>query len=164
MSLCLLGLVKPQKTSALGGPTDDVGSCAQLEALNSDSHASDDITLTSDIDCTGQTVAALFPNGYHGTFNGQGHTIRGFVLNDPSGDSDGLFSSATGATFENVTLTDGSVASEYEAGALLGSGSDVNVTNVSSDWTVTAGIYYAGGLIGGLGYDTSVASSYNLNN
>ena len=128
--------------------TDTVTTCAQLEALGSGA-AYDTINLPHDIDCTGYTVDPLFTSGFHGTFNGQGHTISNITINHPNDDGVGLFAYTNGATLENVSMAGGTVTGEYYVGALVGGAEATTVSNVHSDLTVAMpGGYYGGGLIG----------------
>ena len=86
-------------------------------------------------------------NAYQGTFNGQGHTISGLTINQPSSSYAGLFGdTGNSATVENVNLTNVSVTGSAYAGGLVGV-NDATITSCTSSGTVTGDVY-VGGLLG----------------
>ncbi|HSX06350.1 MAG TPA: choice-of-anchor U domain-containing protein [Candidatus Saccharimonadia bacterium] len=134
-------------TLTVNAPTDTVATCTALQALSDNGSNYDTIHLTHDIDCTDTVSSPLFPAGFHGTFDGQGHAISGLAISD-SGNA-GLFTSTDGATIENLTIS-GTIASTSScAGGVVGEADNTNFANITSAVTVSSGSgYYAGGLAG----------------
>lgn len=88
---------------------------------------------------------------FTGSFNGNGHTISGMMINRTGSNYVGLFGFTTGATISNVTLSGGSVVANSNVGALIGYMSGGSVSSSASSMTVTAvstAESNAGGLIG----------------
>ena len=81
---------------------------------------------------------------FSGTFNGQGYTITGLVINRPEEYYIGLFS-ASGGVIQNVILENVDVSGLAYVGALSGNGGQI--TNCGSTGTVS-GITKVGGLKG----------------
>ncbi len=86
-------------------------------------------------------------NAFQGTFNGQGYTINGIYINNPSSSGSGLFGdTGNSAVVENMTLTGVQVNGGYYSGGLVGV-ADGTFTNDSSSGVVS-GTTYVGGLLG----------------
>lgn len=139
----------------------EVSTCEDLSDIAGDfSHDHDTIRLTADIDCHGVTVEPLFSyNGFYGTFDGQGHTIKNFNIDGinnsySEGNSAGLFVYTQGATIKDVHLTNGTVSGWHSVGGLIGWAYNTNVENVTSSLTINGQGNDVGGLIGGLQQDT----------
>ena len=150
------------------GSTYHLGSsCADLENIaTSPGDPYGTYIMDSDIDCSGIPNFAPISfsgAGFLGTFDGNGHTISNLTIDTTETTGmGGLFDSSSGGTFENLTFTGGSIAGEYDLGALLGEGIDVTIENVSSNLPVTgtqSWSYYLGGLAGELESSTISDSS-----
>jgi len=85
---------------------------------------------------------------FSGTFDGQGHTINGLVINLPSANYVGLFgyTSLTSA-IRNVGLAGGSVSGTTGVGGLVGSNNGT-ISNSYATCKVSGGNSYVGGLVG----------------
>lgn len=152
-----------QFTVNVEGPAISVGSCEELQVADDEGgnwYAT--ITLENDIDCEGQTISPLFSEDtFQGTFDGDGHTISNFVIDQPEDSQAGLLSQTEGdVIIRDLNLENVSVTASYEAGALLGGGdggftiTNVHATNV--DVTTTAE-----GLVGGLIGDIDVEDGFD---
>lgn len=138
-----------------------IGSCSQLEEMNN--NLSGYYVLASNIDCSGVSNFTSIGNGtaFSGTFDGQGHTIKGLTMNDVEC---GLFAQTSNATIENVNLQGGSMAyngSCGTGGSIDGDAYQSTLTNVHSSMaintTITTGVL--GGLVGYIdGYTLSDSS------
>jgi hypothetical protein len=93
-----------------------------------------------------------------GGFDGGGHTLANLSQSIPSGVA-GLFGSVSGATVQNLTLSNVNVASVANggAGAICNKISNSTVSNCHVSGRVSAG-GYVGGLVG-YAYNSTVASS-----
>lgn len=97
-----------------------------------------DYTLTSDIDlnsCSGQSAIGTAENPFTGTFDGDGHAVKGLNITaaDSTGTVAGLFGKIDGATVKNLTV-EGSVntTATYVGGIVaysVNSSSILNCTN-----------------------------------
>ncbi|MFA5000983.1 MAG: GLUG motif-containing protein [Candidatus Paceibacterota bacterium] len=88
-------------------------------------------------------------NVFVGTFDGQGYTITGLVINRPSENFVGLFGISAGS-ISNLKLVDSTISGGSYVGGIvggIGGGSD-SITNCSSDATITASGDSVGGLTG----------------
>ncbi|MFG0721378.1 filamentous hemagglutinin N-terminal domain-containing protein [Pseudomonas sp. GLN_6] len=74
---------------------------------------------------------------FTGSFNGQGHSISGLVINRASTNYVGLFGSTSGATLTNVKLVGGSVTGNDGVGALVGYMTGGTLGNASASTTVS---------------------------
>lgn len=100
--------------------TISVASCEQLFAIGDDKNAAS-ITLTQDIDCENQTVSPLFRDDrFMGIFDGAGHTISNFVINEPTDSDAGFLASVDGATIRDLTIKNAKVTGQDQAGVLIG--------------------------------------------
>ncbi len=167
--LSLVLLFTPVLALADSGPTVIDGPealAAFSDAVRAgETYAGRTVTLTADVDMTGQSFTAVgvaadddFSRVFQGTFDGGGHTITGLTVTAAVGsDGVGLFSALYGATIENLTLdvtvTAGGVRS---AGGLAGRSVNASVSRTAvytvmtaDSWPETdAGCLTAGGLIG----------------
>ena len=113
-------------------------------------------TSPSDI-WAGGTVGGFLPIGYiddndsdsfFGTFNGQGHTINALFLNRPTDSQASLFSAiSTGATVENVGLTNVQITGSGLVGGLVGWNLGGTIRNAYTTGLVS-GNFEVGGLVG----------------
>jgi hypothetical protein len=145
-SLIPMGLPAPVLAAS-----HNVATCAALNTLGADSSTSaDTITLAADLDCTGVTFTSMYPGGFTGSFDGQGHSISHLTISQPSTDNVGLFASVTNVTIQNLTLASGSVTGQGSVGGLIGTGQEVTIKNVVSNVNVTATGQRVGGIAGSL--------------
>ena len=143
------------------------GVLAQLAILvNSGTNCSGKtIILTDDIDLsdyqtgTGWTAIGNSSNQFKGTFDGQGHSITGLVINKPSVDYQGLFGYAgSGSTIKNVAVKDCNVKGKGSSGGVVGYSAGT-INNSYSTGVVNS----AGGNSGGLaGYAIRIGNSYSI--
>ncbi|WP_430511493.1 GLUG motif-containing protein [Pannonibacter phragmitetus] len=90
-------------------------------------------------------------SAFTGSFNGNGHTISGLVINRAGLNYVGLFGYTNGATISNVTLSGGSITANSNVGALIGYMNGGSVTSASASTSVSgesSGEVNSGGLIG----------------
>ena len=108
------------------------------------------VVLAADIDMTGRTFAPIgqsmagdWSAVFQGTFDGQGHAIRGLTVTGGSGGA-GLFSSLYNAVVQNLRL-EISVAGQGQVavGGLAGRMVNATVRNVAVDGNITAGSWAA---------------------
>jgi len=111
----------------------EVTSASQLQLINNDLSAS--YILTADIDLTSYT----YPDGalgwkpigdntvrFTGNFDGQGHYIKGLMINRPTTDNVGLFGhigasdTATPTLIKNIILIDVNITGNRGTGSLVG--------------------------------------------
>lgn len=155
-----------QITINVTGPAQEAGTCEELTSLDdSDNAQYSNITLTDDIDCEGQTIEPLFQDEpFAGTFNGDGHTISDFVIDQPESSRAGLIAQTGGEiAITNLNLEDIEVIGSYDVGGLIASGyGGFTITNVHARniEIIATEEGYAGGLIGDIdaedGYESSV--------
>ena len=135
-----------------------VTSCLDLiDAGNTNAldHRYDNLTLTQNIDCTGETVSPLFNDTdidlgnlpFRGSFNGAGHTISNLVIDQNSSNDIGLFARTDGATISNVTVDSGSITGQNCVGGIVGQADNTTMNSVVSTNTVS-GNDNIGGLVG----------------
>ena len=108
--------------------------------------------LTADIDMEGYMERFTPPAIYVGTFDGQGHTISNFVINNPAANNIGLIGAVgDGAVVKNVVLDESCslYAANYAGviGTTSGSGT-INVTNVGFEGEVGVATRNAAGIVG----------------
>lgn len=139
-------------------------------AANVNSQRGLNVILETDIDLTGKEWTPLSPynQGFQGTFDGNGHTIKGLTIHNTAVDRTGMFLQLDGGTIKNLTLADVDITStKYRVGALVGdmlSGTVSGVT-VSGKVEVTCG-YSAcvGGVVGQTSGATKPAVIENCTN
>ena len=86
---------------------------------------------------------------FAGTFDGQGHTVSGLYVNDPSSDQIGMFGKvAAGATVKNFKLTDSYICGANLSGAVVGRGQGCTVENVYTDAKFVSAKQCVGGIMG----------------
>lgn len=116
------------------------------------------IKLGSDIDLNNQpwTPIGNGANGFHGTFDGNGHTV--YNLNVSADTSAGLFGYAlNGGNVKNLNIENAFVTANDYAGAVMGRGyTDIdnchvkNVTVITTPYLTGEGIYDGGAKAGGV--------------
>lgn len=70
-------------------------------------------------------------SGYHGVFDGNGHTIKGLTHLEKNESSAGLFVRTTGGTIKNLVIDDADIKSDSIGGILVGRADDTNFLNIS---------------------------------
>ncbi|MBQ5844795.1 MAG: hypothetical protein IIW52_08085, partial [Alistipes sp.] len=84
------------------------------------------IVLSKDIELGGNEWLPIghpvggssYTNAFKGTFDGQGHSVMNFVVNNSK--CAGLFGCLVGATVKNVTVSNAKITSNHYAGAIAG--------------------------------------------
>ena len=150
-------IVAPAKT----GDVYQIGSGGELawlaQEVNAGRGAAYNAVLTKDIDLGGELWTPIGKNysyAYKGTFDGQGHTIKGLKITGSASNNCGLFGYVDSGTAENVTVQGtitltGSGSSSYGAGGIVGQlyGQTGAIRNCRSDVTVQGG-QNVGGIVG----------------
>ena len=111
--------------------------------------------LTADIDLREEPWEPFAPadghasSAYAGTFDGDGHTIRGLSI-DSSASNQGLFGWINGATIKNLQVEGSVVSSGNYVGGIVGKAQSGTIENCSFTGTVscTKNGGYAGGITG----------------
>ncbi|MCQ2060984.1 MAG: hypothetical protein MJY47_05285 [Fibrobacter sp.] len=97
---------------------------------------------------------------YTGTFDGNGHTIRGLYVNDGDAEYVGLFGYIDeSAKVQNVGVVDSYFKGSLYVGGVVGYNDDGTVSNVYNAGAVN-GEWYVGGVVG-FNYDGTVSNVYN---
>ena len=111
--------------------------------------------LTIDNDGNGSADSNYTPIGtsshcFHGTFDGQNHTISGIRVDNPQNDYQGLFGNAMGNTIKNVILTGTRITGHDHVGGIVGYNEGCTIKNchVTED-VVINGRIMCGGIGGG---------------
>ena len=107
---------------------------------------------------------------YTGTFDGNGHTIRGLYVNDGSKGYVGLFGFISGASVQNVGLVDSYICGGSYVGGIAGFSSGGTISNSFNTGFVKATRGSdAGGVVGGVrngmvsdAYNTGVVNGQDL--
>jgi hypothetical protein len=84
---------------------------------------------------------------FSGNFAGNGYTINGLYENLGISSYGGLFGSANGGTVNNLALTNVTISGKDSIGALIGSASNVTLSNITTSGSVT-GRAFVGGVVG----------------
>ena len=91
-----------------------------------------------------EAVGFDYSNSFYGTFDGQGHTVRGIYINSEN-DYQGLFGYNSG-TIKNVGVTESYIKGEYSVGGVCGLNNGT-ISNCYNTATVSGG-YDVGGVCG----------------
>ena len=154
------------------GQTPNHGACAVLTndiVLNDGTFAEDGSYTPGP---SGKTAEEWTPIGkytndndntpYTGTFDGQGHTIKGLYVNSASDTCVGLFGYLEGAAVRNLTV-DGYVQGRNAAGGIVGYASNAAIENCSNHCSVTGSSTSKIGGIAGLNVDgAKIIDCYNV--
>ena len=132
-------------------------------------------TLNVDVDLKNQewTVGTSYEktNTFYGTFNGNGHVIKGLCIDESAKTYNGLFAAVTGeASFKNfgIEASNLKAGDESYVGVIAGASSDtlksngVTVENVYIGSDVTLDGPYQGGIFGTVLKTTTIKNSYSL--
>lgn len=155
-----------------GGQTQDSGACAVLMndiVLNDGTF---DANGTYTPGSSSKAAEEWTPIGkytddndktpYTGTFDGQGHTIKGLYVNSASDAYVGLFGCLEGAAVRNLTV-DGYVQGYKTAGGIAGYASNAAIENCSNHCSVFGGSDSMLGGIAGLNFDgAKIIDCYNV--
>lgn len=155
-----------------GGQTQDSGACAVLMndiVLNDGTF---DANGTYTPGSSSKAAEEWTPIGkytddndktpYTGTFDGQGHTIKGLYVNSASDAYVGLFGCLEGAAVRNLTV-DGYVQGYKTAGGIAGYASNAAIENCSNHCSVTGSSTSKIGGIAGLNFDgAKIIDCYNV--
>ena len=155
-----------------GGQTQDSGACAVLMndiVLNDGTF---DANGTYTPGSSSKAAEEWTPIGkytddndktpYTGTFDGQGHTIKGLYVNSASDAYVGLFGCLEGAAVRNLTV-DGYVQGYKTADGIAGYASNAEIENCSNHCSVFGGSDSMLGGIAGLNFDgAKIIDCYNV--
>lgn len=155
-----------------GGQTQDSGACAVLMndiVLNDGTF---DANGTYTPGSSSKAAEEWTPIGkytddndktpYTGTFDGQGHTIKGLYVNSASDAYVGLLGCLEGAAVRNLTV-DGYVQGYKTAGGIAGYASNAAIENCSNHCSVFGGSDSMLGGIAGLNFDgAKIIDCYNV--
>ena len=106
--------------------------------------------LTSDIEFGGVEITPVGNSSlsFTGSFDGAGHIIRNFIINESGQEYVGLFGYiGTGSKIQNLGLMQADITGRNYVGGLIGQNSGGRVADCNMTGTVN-GVYNAGGLIG----------------
>ncbi|MDZ4181975.1 MAG: GLUG motif-containing protein [Candidatus Cloacimonadaceae bacterium] len=105
-------------------------------------------------------IGSAQSQSFRGSYDGDGFSITGLMINRPGYSYQGLFGYAYGARISNLNLESVNVSSATRVGALLGIGTEnVVVSNCSSSGTVIGTGDNIGGLVGLLSYGSQISGS-----
>ena len=145
--------------------THHLNSCEELDAIDTTSTwSADNFILDSNIDCTEVTFHPLSweESSFIGAFDGDGHTISHLIISRSGQGPVGMFRSTNGATFQDLSLSGGSVLGGYTVGALIGEAYNTTLQNISSDLAVTADEEWTnGGLVGYANFSDHLAHTWS---
>jgi hypothetical protein len=141
---------------------EEVTDATQLYDIRS-ATSSDKFILGGDISVD---VGPLNPRGwtpiplFTGTFEGDGHTIRGVWINDNTGGRTGLFSSVENGTIRNlnVEIDSRGIKGDGLVGTIAGYAKNSTIDNVTVTGDVIGGAYV--GAIVGYANNVTIANSY----
>lgn len=143
-------LVASLGASAQTQITDEAGLRAMANGLSGDYVLANDITLTSEWAPIGNTGTP-----FTGTFNGNGHAIKGLFYNSIGADYVGLFGVASNATIQNVLILGADITGQNHVGIVAGRATaGTTVTKVFTSGYVNGGDH-VGGIVGDAGEDNS---------
>ncbi len=130
---------------ALGGNTGDYDKCFVLTAdIDLAGYEFDHAVIAWDEDTR---TFGFQGNSFSGVFNGNGHTINNFSINQSSKDFIGIFGTISNGKIENVGVKNSTLAGRYYVGGLCGySEASIELCKVQS--TDITGYSGTGGLVG----------------
>ncbi|MDD3079945.1 MAG: GLUG motif-containing protein [Paludibacter sp.] len=125
-----------------------------------------DFLLTADLDMTGIPFSGLCSssNPFTGTFDGNGHIIKGLTYSNTSTNNMGLFVATSGATIEKLGIEGASIVANKEVGALIGlmNGGTVDQCYVSNSYI--EGLDHVASIAGKIYGGAVVQNSYSTAN
>ena len=129
----------------------DIVNGANRQVKDSDAHAK----LMNDIDLEGSETNRWTPIGndahqYTGTFNGDGHTIRGLYIDSTTANNQGLFGFVSG-TVQNLSVSGTVNSSGDYVGGIVGYNFSGTVTNCAFSGSVKGSGIFVGGVVGNNG-------------
>lgn len=95
---------------------------------------------------------------YAGVFDGNGHTISGVYVNNPSADRAGFFGTANNATIKNLGIVNSHILGKNYVGGIAGRAKEGFIDQVFNEAFVSGN--YAGGIVGYMSKD-SLTNAYN---
>lgn len=93
---------------------------AELKAVTN--YPTMNFQLTADIDMTGVAFSGLCSNAspFKGTFDGNGHIIKGLSFNSSTADNMGLFAAISGATIKKLGIEGANIIAHNDVAAIVG--------------------------------------------
>ena len=136
------------------------------DLVNAEASSTLSARLTADIDLNSEEWIPIYPaSGYAteafaGTFDGDGHTIRGLSINSDKSNQ-GLFGLINGAEIKNLNVCGNVTSSNNYVGGIVGKIQQGTVSNCSFSGSVTTTKIggYAGGISGYAGNGVSQTAS-----
>ncbi|MDD4624665.1 MAG: dockerin type I domain-containing protein, partial [Bacilli bacterium] len=106
--------------------------------------------LASDIDISAWSWNPIGDNAnpFMGTFNGNGHYIKGIKVNKSTSDYNGLFGKISGASIKGLTLLNSNITGGNYTGTLAGYIELTDLTEISNVGGIVNGKKYTGGITG----------------
>lgn len=147
------------------GQTRNTGACAKLTAdiVLNDGTFDENGNYTKGASCKEAEQWTPIGNSYCGTFDGQGHTIKGLYVKGEM--CAGLFGSVGSGTVKNVTVT-GYVEGTQCVGGIVGYGNNASITGCTNAAVVKAkcdgSFVDVGGIVGYFFADGNVGNCANL--
>ena len=160
MSMMAIAALFAGSTTAFAA-SHPVTSCSDLENITD---ATGTYTLTGNIDCTGVNFTPV--STFSGTLNGAGYTVSNLSNASSYPNYDGMFSTLSGATVEDLTIANVSLHGNYEEGVLAADAANgTKIVDVHTSGSITSGaaLSDAGGIVGWLDGSTISYSSANIN-
>ena len=105
-------------------------------------------------------IADKYNTYFTGNYNGQGYTIDALFINRSSTSYIGLFGYTSGATIQNLGVTDVNITGDDYVGGLMGYNDSSIVSNSYSTGSVS-GSKYVGGLMGKNNNNATISNSYS---
>lgn len=137
---------------------------AELNAVTN--YPTMDFQLTADIDMTGVSFSGLCSSSspFKGTFDGNGHIIKGLSYNNTATNNMGLFTATLGATIKKLGIEGANIVANKEVGALIGlmSGGLVDQCYVSNSYI--EGVDHVASIAGKIYGGAVVQNSYSSAN
>lgn len=102
---------------------------------------------------------------FQGNFDGNGKMIQNLTINNPTGNSVGLFGCTYNASITNIGIENCNIIASFEIGALVGKNNYYStISNCYATGSISGNNYYAGGLVGSNYDHSSISNCYTTVN
>lgn len=98
----------------------------------------EDGSISFNSDAEQWTPIGTIENPFKGTFDGQGHTIKGIYINDETKNTQGFIGQNTGGIVKNLTLDEGTIIAGYRIGGATGRTNDGTIENVINKMNISS--------------------------